>query len=239
MAAQRIALAAKSTPINYTDEAGVLLSQVVRYEPKDFRQRRPNGYGGWDWSVKGVRAVPYNLPRLLEAIGNEQIVYIAEGEKDCDRLGKLGLVASTNAGGAGKWRDELTPYFHNADVIVVADNDPQSRDKSGNLMFHDDGRPKFPGQDHAADVAAKLVAVANEFVYSISARCGRNAHQKETFPTGSTLIASMSLTQLSCTYRTGNHGQANRQQPETASHMVFRGRCFATATLRHMSRANG
>ena len=47
-AQQRIALAAKSTPINYTDEAGVLLSQVVRYEPKDFRQRRPNGYGGWD-----------------------------------------------------------------------------------------------------------------------------------------------------------------------------------------------
>ena len=24
-------------------------------EPKDFRQRRPDGQGGWTWQVKGVR----------------------------------------------------------------------------------------------------------------------------------------------------------------------------------------
>src|SRR5437667_12620177 len=28
---------------DYHDEAGKLLYQVVRYEPKDFKQRRPNG----------------------------------------------------------------------------------------------------------------------------------------------------------------------------------------------------
>lgn len=32
---------------DYTDESGELLSQNVRYEPKDFKQRRPNGKGGW------------------------------------------------------------------------------------------------------------------------------------------------------------------------------------------------
>jgi len=32
---------------DYTDESGNLLFQVVRYDPKDFRQRRPDGKGGW------------------------------------------------------------------------------------------------------------------------------------------------------------------------------------------------
>ena len=239
MAAQRIALAAKSTPINYTDEAGVLLSQVVRYEPKDFRQRRPNGYGGWDWSVKGVRAVPYNLPRLLEAIGNEQIVYIAEGEKDCDRLGKLGLVASTNAGGAGKWRDELTPYFHNADVIVVADNDPQSRDKSGNLMFHDDGRPKFPGQDHAADVAAKLVAVAKRVrlldLGKVWPQCPPKGDISDWFDAHSVDELNAIVVHLPDWQSRPSELSATR---DGITH-GFSWTCFATATLRHMSRANG
>ena len=112
-------------------------------------------------NVKGVAPSPTICRASSKRLEMSKLSTLRR-EKDCDRLGKLGLVASTNAGGAGKWRDELTPYFHNADVIVVADNDPQSRDKSGNLMFHDDGRPKFPGQDHAADVAAKLARSPNE-----------------------------------------------------------------------------
>jgi hypothetical protein len=39
---------------SYTDEAGKELFQVVRYDPKDFRQRR-QGPNGWVWNVKGVR----------------------------------------------------------------------------------------------------------------------------------------------------------------------------------------
>src|SRR6266576_3413762 len=35
----------------YTDEHGALLFQVVRYKPKDFRQRRPDGNGGWSWKL--------------------------------------------------------------------------------------------------------------------------------------------------------------------------------------------
>ena len=49
---------------DYRDEAGELVFQVVRYEPKDFRQRRPDGQGGWTWQVKGVRQVPYRLFEL-------------------------------------------------------------------------------------------------------------------------------------------------------------------------------
>ena len=32
---------------DYMDETGTLLFQTVRYDPKDFRQRQPNGTGGW------------------------------------------------------------------------------------------------------------------------------------------------------------------------------------------------
>jgi hypothetical protein len=32
---------------DYVDEKGELLSQVVRLTPKTFRQRRPDGHGGW------------------------------------------------------------------------------------------------------------------------------------------------------------------------------------------------
>ena len=49
---------------DYVDADGALLYQTVRYEPKDFRQRRPDGNGGWIW--KGPeRPVPYRLPELL------------------------------------------------------------------------------------------------------------------------------------------------------------------------------
>lgn len=36
---------------DYVDEVGELLYQVVRMEPKGFRQRKPES-GGWNWSVK-------------------------------------------------------------------------------------------------------------------------------------------------------------------------------------------
>src|SRR5713101_6373374 len=39
---------------NYTDEAGTLVYQVVRYSPKAFKQRRPNSTGGWIWKLDGV-----------------------------------------------------------------------------------------------------------------------------------------------------------------------------------------
>src|SRR5262249_3183782 len=89
---------------DYTDERGVLLYQVIRCEPNDFRCRRPAGPGGWIWNLDGVRLVPYRLSELAEA----KRVFITEGEKDADTLAALGLAATCNHGGAGKWRPEHT-----------------------------------------------------------------------------------------------------------------------------------
>jgi|GEM_PF-440626 len=113
------------TTYDYTDEAGEILFQTVRYDPKDFRQRRPDGNGGWVWNLIGTRRVLYRLPELLAATGT---VYDVEGEKDADRLIALGLTATCNPMGAGKWREEYVDYLRGVDkVIVVADRDAAGR----------------------------------------------------------------------------------------------------------------
>src|SRR5262249_1391019 len=82
---------------NYVDANGQLLYQVVRLEPKDFRQRRPDGKGGWTWNLKGIPRMLYRLPQVLKAVAEGNTIYIPEGEKDADNLNRLGFVATTNA----------------------------------------------------------------------------------------------------------------------------------------------
>lgn len=109
---------------DYTDESGQLSYQVVRFDPKDFRQRKPDGNGGWNWSVKGLKRLPYRLPDLA----GTEYVFIVEGEKDVDNLRKIGLTATCNSGGAGKWTSELTQYFRpDQHVTILPDNDEPGR----------------------------------------------------------------------------------------------------------------
>jgi hypothetical protein len=71
---------------DYTDVAGRLLFQVVRFAPKEFRQRRPNGRGGWLWNLDGVTPVLYRLPDVCAAIAQGQPIYVVEGEKDVEAV---------------------------------------------------------------------------------------------------------------------------------------------------------
>jgi len=112
---------------DYTDEAGRLLSQTVRFRPKGFAQRRPDEAGGWVWDLKGVRRVPYRLSKVLEAAARGQRVYKVEGEKDVHALEALGLVATTNAEGAGKWRRAHSETLRGAHVVILPDNDGAGR----------------------------------------------------------------------------------------------------------------
>lgn len=113
---------------DYVDEDGEVVLQVVRYEPKAFAQRRPdpNSRDGWSWTGKGVRALPYRCPEIfnLEARGT---VFLVEGEKDADKLAGLGLVATCNAGGSGKWTDEHSDHLVGLDVVIIPDNDDAGR----------------------------------------------------------------------------------------------------------------
>lgn len=103
----------------YRDEHGVVLFEVLRYRPKDFRVRQPKGKS-WTWNLKGVRRVPYCLPEVLQA----ETVYIVEGEKDVLRLRKMGEAATCNPGGAGKWCDAYSAFLKDKGVVIIPDNDP-------------------------------------------------------------------------------------------------------------------
>lgn len=112
----------------YVDETGTTLFEVVRFEPKDFRQRRPNGSGGWDWKLGDVRKVLYRLPAVVDAVKSGWTIYLVEGEKDADALAKLGLVATTNAMGAKGWRAEYAEQLRGAaECVVLPDKDEPGR----------------------------------------------------------------------------------------------------------------
>ncbi len=86
--------------------------EVVRYAPKNFRQRRPDGKGGHHGNLKGVTP---RLYRLNDLAGRETAV-VVEGEKDADRLWAIDVPATCNAGGAGQWRTEHTAQLRAAGV---------------------------------------------------------------------------------------------------------------------------
>lgn len=128
---------------DYTDEKGTLLFQTVRYTPKDFSQRQPDGNGDWIWNLKNTRLVLYRLPDVLKA----EAVLILEGEKDCEAAYTLGLpsgwAATCNPMGAGKWRPEYSECLTGKTVVSCADADEA-------------------GQRHGAQVAQSLHGLAKE-----------------------------------------------------------------------------
>lgn len=139
---------------DYTDEHGALLYQAVRFSPKDFRQRRPDGAGGWIWKLDDVRRVLFGLPELRD----QKVTFITEGEKDVLALRAIGLVATTNAGGASKnpdkpkWRSEYAEQLKAAgveSVVVLPDNDDPGR-------AHAEAVAR---SCHAAELKTKIVAL--------------------------------------------------------------------------------
>lgn len=103
----------------YTDAVGTMLYQVVRFMPKSFAQRYPDGIGGWSWR-KYPGQVLYRLPEVLEA----PIVFLVEGEKDVEALRVHGCVATTAAGGAkAPWLPGFSETLRGREVNIIPDND--------------------------------------------------------------------------------------------------------------------
>ena len=142
---------------SYTDETGKELFQVCRYQyiqdgkrEKTFRQRRyapddPKAKrDGWAYSVPNELrdGTLYRLPQITAAIHENRPIYVVEGEKDADTLARLGMAATCNPGGAGKWRAGHTALLRGADVIILPDCDTAGND--------------YTGQNHAFDVALQL-----------------------------------------------------------------------------------
>ena len=150
---------------DYTDEQVTLLFQVVRTKDKRFFQRRRINDTEWVYSLASglyvrddrgrwsktesnvesgavrlpdCRRVIYQLPSIRAAIASGKTIFIVEGEKDVESLANIGLRATCNPGGAGKWLDCYTAQLAGAKrIVVIPDND-------------------LPGRDHAKQVIGSL-----------------------------------------------------------------------------------
>lgn len=117
----------------YTDANGTPY-EVVRKRPKGFYQRQPNGKGGYvsdehgKYVMAGIVHTLYHQDELPKAILTSQRIHIAEGEKDVDNLRSLGLIATCNPMGAGKWKPEYSETLIGAIVVIIADKDKAGRD---------------------------------------------------------------------------------------------------------------
>jgi putative DNA primase/helicase len=123
----------------YVDSKGVPVYKVCRGASKKFWQQHITPAGDWVNGLKGVTPLPYHLDELVIALEHRRTVWIAEGEKDVDRLRAEGVCATCNSGGAGSWKAVHSEWFNGADVVIVADKDE-------------------PGEAHAASIAEQLTA---------------------------------------------------------------------------------
>lgn len=129
---------------HYTDRDGNLLYDVIRYQfilpdgsleidpktgnpRKTFRQRRPDGRGGYIWNLEGIGHTIYRHQQVDIAIAEGKTIYLVEGEKDVETLEEWGLVATTNSGGATHWTEAMAQHLRAADVVIIPDNDEAGR----------------------------------------------------------------------------------------------------------------
>jgi len=122
---------------DYVALDGTLMHQTVRFDPKEFVQRRPDPDpdhdGQWIWNLEDIEPVLYRLPEWH----NSSWVCVVEGEKDADNLSALGIPATTNAMGAKNWRPSYSEALAGKHIALIPDNDD-------------------PGRAHAALVASHL-----------------------------------------------------------------------------------
>ena len=160
----------KSAPecvYQYRDEDGRVVHETLRYRlengDKTFRQRRPDGKGGYIWDLNGIAPVLYNLPAILAA-GPDQPVWIVEGEKDVDRLVSLGLLATTNPMGALKWKDHYADSLVGRHCRIIPDNDKTGREHAQQVARSLHGKAasvavvRLPGLAEKGDVSDFLSA---------------------------------------------------------------------------------
>jgi hypothetical protein len=115
----------------YADEAGTIVQEVVREQAtvgrivhKRFTQRF-RSLTGRMVSRKPTGFVPvlYNHAAVVEAIGANKPIWLVEGEKDADNATALGLIATTNAQGAGSFPETLAEVLTGGTINIVADRD--------------------------------------------------------------------------------------------------------------------
>ena len=121
----------------YKDKDDIQLHKKIRYQPKSFSQEHWTPDGWKPGLMKGTDPVLYKLSYVMQGVAAKRWVFLVEGEKDADNLIQLGLCATTQTMGAGKWIDSYTEVLKGGCICIIADKDA-------------------PGREHAAMVAKAL-----------------------------------------------------------------------------------
>ena len=166
----------------YADELGKPVGAVARFAPgtldanrKSFRQFRREGEQ-WISGLNGAALPLYSLPRVVQAVAAGEPVYVVEGERCADLLSGFGVSATTNSGGAGKWREHHTSPLTGAHVVLIEDDDR-------------------PGRAHMDKVAAALTGVAAS-VRRIAAPGVETVARDEGYDVGDWILAGGQLAEL-------------------------------------------
>ena len=88
--------------------------------------------GKWVKGLKGIKRenIPiYRYQEVKEAITAEKTIFIVEGEPCADALWELGIPATTNIAGSGKWKPSDTKDLEGVSQVVLCPD----RDKPGVL----------------------------------------------------------------------------------------------------------
>jgi predicted P-loop ATPase len=176
---------------DYVTPDGTLLFQVVRKPGKKFTQRKPDGAGGWVYSVKGIVRPIYRLPEILTSTGP---IYWVEGERDADTLWRRGKPATTSSGGAENFRAtkaSAIKHLVGREVTILADADD-------------------PGRRYASAVASALVDVA---VVSGPLECTKGKDISDHLLNGGTLDELVPM-------QDAKPKDAKRAQPAPSNHGV-------------------
>ncbi|MBI2793827.1 MAG: DUF3987 domain-containing protein [Ignavibacteria bacterium] len=116
---------------------------VDRSDPKEKRVLQAQCKNdGWIYNMDGVHLIPYRLREALQSVEESRPLFVVEGEKDVESLVRHGCTATTNTGGATKWKDVYSEMLYGGTFVLVGDNDK-------------------PGRDHIKQVARSLAEFAN------------------------------------------------------------------------------
>lgn len=126
---------------HYPARDGSPLVRVRRIDTtskKSFSQQRWNGnefVAGLDGMNRAYIPI-YRYAEVQEAIAQGQLIFIVEGETCADLLWSMGLAATTNIGGSGKWRDSDTDDLTGASVVICPDRDQKGIEHAEKLGQH-------------------------------------------------------------------------------------------------------
>lgn len=149
-------LVAEYTYLRADGTPHLVVKRLENDEGKRFVQQLPNG--ARPSSDPDFKPIPYRLERIAAAQSSAP-VFVVEGEKCVHAAESLGLLATCNPMGAGKWTDDMSPYLAGRRVVVVPDNDVAGDAHARKVIASLQGiaaeirRVDLPGLPHKGDIA--------------------------------------------------------------------------------------